>query len=335
MKSRLLITIGLVFLMLFTVSAIDGNASERPRFIKIGASTIGGTFFPICAATAEVLNRNIDGTIFTVTTGGGIINVNKMEAGEMLMAIIPGSSTYAGYAPLEPFTKRAQKQRTIGVFYTFPYHLIVRADSDIVHIKDLKDKRLGVGRRGWSAEAVIRALLETQGITYDSIRASGGQTTMADWAQMRGMFQDRRLDFTMDASPVPSPGITEITTMAPIRLLNVTPDMVEKVRAENAGFYTVKIPGGTYRGQESDVIQMGDPAVMVLSIDVPEDLGYEITKGIFDNVPEIAQVHSALREMAMEKALDGAFIPLHPGAYRYFKEKGLTIPEHLKPRAEL
>lgn len=247
------------------------------------------------------------------------------------MGLTTSSATYLSSKGLEPFTKKTEKVRTIGVYYTYPYNLVVRADSDIHSIKDLAGKKLGVGKKGWSTEEFMRTLLEVEGMSYESIEAKGGRVTGAGWAQMRSMFKDKKLDFTIDPNPPPSSGIMEITALIPVRLLDIGPEAIEKVRKLNPGYSTVTIPGGLYRGQEKEVICVGDPTGMFISSDIADDLAYEITKAIFENTKEISKVHAVLKGMSIQTALKGAYLPLHPGAYKYYKEKGITVPEHLKP----
>ena len=148
---------------------------------------------------------------------------------------------------------------------------------------------------------------------------------------MRSMFKDKKLDFIIDPGNPPSAGITEITTATPIRLIDVGPEALEKVRKANPGYSTVDTPGGLYRGQEKPVVCIGIPAGMVISSDIADDLAYEITKVIFENTKTISKVHKVLKEFSIQNALRGAYLPLHPGAYKYYKEKGIAVPERLKP----
>jgi TRAP transporter TAXI family solute receptor len=321
----------IVCMLVLGISLSPTFAAEKPKFIKIAASSMGGTWFPLCAATAEVLNSNVKETIFTATLGGGISNIKNIEAGNLYMGLGTSSSTYLASKGLGPFTKKAEKVRWIGVYYAYPYNLVVRADSDIKSIKDLAGKKLGVGKKGWSTEEFMRTLLNVYGMSYDSIKDKGGHITFAGWSQMNSMFKDKKLDFIVDPNNPPSPGIMEIAALVPVRLLDIGPEAIEKVRKANPGYSRVTIPGGLYRGQEKEVICVGDPTGMMISREIADDLAYEITKAIFENTKAISQVHDVLKGFSIKSALEGAYLPLHPGAYKYFKEKGIAVPEHLKP----
>jgi TRAP transporter TAXI family solute receptor len=324
-----------VFLMLAVLLLLFGFsktfAAERPKFIKIAASSMGGTWFPLCAATAEVLNNNVKGTIFTATLGAGISNLRNIEAGTLYMGLGTGTSTYLASEGLKPFTKKTKKLRLIGTYYTYPYNLVVRADSNIYSIKDLEGKKVGTQTVGMAGEDFFRNLLSIYGMSYETIKAKGGYVTFAGWGGMNSMFRDRKLDFIIDPNCPPSPGIMEITALTPIRLLDVGPEAIEKLRKINPGYSTVEIPGGLYRGQDKSVVCVGDPTGMIISSDIADDLAYEITKAIFENTAAIGKVHIVLKEFSIKNALRGAYLPLHPGAYKYYQEKGITVPEHLRP----
>ncbi len=318
-------------LMVLCLSLAPATAGEKPKFIKIAASSMGGTWFPLCAATAEVLNRYVKGTTFTATLGGGISNLKNIESGKIFMGIGTGSSTYLASNGLKPFKGKAKKLRLIGVYYTYPYNLVVRADSGINALKDLKGKDLGVGKKGWSTEEAVRNILKTAGLSYDAIKSSGGKITYAGFAQMGGMFKDKKLDMIVDPANPPSPGIIEMTTVTPIRLIAIGQQAIAKLKKINPGYSTVDIPGGLYKGQKEPVVNLGDPAGMVVSADLDDELVYNMTKAIFENAKAISKVHKVLKGFSIKSALKGAYLPLHPGAYRYFKEQGIAVPKHLMP----
>ncbi|RJX35447.1 MAG: TAXI family TRAP transporter solute-binding subunit [Desulfarculus sp.] len=318
-------------LLVLGLSLAPSTAAENPKFIKIAASSMGGTWFPLCAATAEVLNRNIKGTTFTATLGGGISNLKNIESGKLVMGIGTGSSSFQASKGLAPFSKPATKLRLIGIYYAYPYNLVVRADSGIKAVAGLKSKSLGVGKKGWSTEEACRNILATAGLDYQKIKAAGGNVTYAGFAQMNGMFKDKKLDMIVDPNNPPSPGIIEITTVTPIRLIALGPQAIAKLMKVNPGYTTVDIPGGIYKGQDKPVVNLADPAGMIVSKDLSEDLVYAMTKAIFENSGEIAKVHSVLKDFSLKHALKGAYLPLHPGAYRYYKEKGVAVPKNLMP----
>jgi len=328
---KVLAVLTIVTVFVLGLSLSTAFAAKKPKFIKIAASSMGGTWFPVCAATAEVLNRHIKGTIFTTTLGGSISTLKKIDEGTLYMGLSGGSTCYEAAEGIGTFAKKTKKSRTLGVYYSFPFNLVVRADSDIRSVKDLEGKNVSGGKKGWSTELFFTHLLEANGISYDSIKAKGGHVVFAGWSQLISMFKDRKLDCMIDPSPHPSPGVMEITALIPIRLLDLDPETIGKVEKLNRGYVKITCPGGTYRGQDKDVMQLGNPTVMLISSDIKDDLAYEITKTIFENAKDISQVHKVLKGFSIKNAFDGAYLPLHPGAYKYYQEKGMAIPGHLKP----
>ncbi len=325
----LLVSFTAFFILIFNLS--PAIASKKPKFIKIAASSMGGTWFPLAAATAEVLNQNIEGTTFTATLGGGVSNLKNIENGKILMGLGTGSASYMAIQGVAPFSSKAKNLRLIGVYYTYPYNLVVRANSNIHSIGDLRGKNLGVTKKGWSTEVACRNILKTAGLDYDEIKKSGGSITYAGHSQMRGMFKDRKLDFVPDSNNPPSPGIIELSTVTSIRLIDLGPQAIAKLKKINPGYSTIEIPAGTYKGQPNKVINLGDPTGMMVSADLDVHLVYNITKAIFENTGDIAKVHNVLKQFSLDNALNGAFLPLHPGALRYYEEKGIPIPSNLRP----
>ncbi len=328
-KSVIVIYFCAMAILTFMVS--NGYSGERPKFIKIAAASMGGTWFPLCAATAEIMNQKLEGVIATTTLGGGISNLKNIENGNIYMGMSGNSGAYLALKGLEPFTKEYKKVRSLFIFYLSPYHLIVRKDSKIFAVKDLVGKNLVVGEKGWVTEMFMRNLLHAHGLSYEIIKEKGGNINFAGFSQMRIMLLDRKVDFMPDTGIDPSPGIMEITARTPIRLIDIGEKGVKEVRKLNPGYSKITVPGGIYRGQEEDVLCVGEPTGMYISSDLDEKFVYEITKAIFENIKMIKTVHVALKDFSIETALNGAYVPLHPGAYKYYKEKGLEIQDYLRP----
>ncbi len=137
--------------------------------------------------------------------------------------------------------------------------------------------------------------------------------------------KDRQVDVIQLAQPIPNPLVHRLETSFPARVLSVDQKILEGLLEKYPGYVKVKIPAGMYKGQKEDAWTMGDLDVLIIRADLPEDLVYQITKAIYDNPAPFKKL-SWLQNMSYKNATQGVPIPFHPGAAKYFREKGIELP---------
>jgi TRAP transporter TAXI family solute receptor len=300
--------------------------AEDPEFVKIAGSGIAGTWFRICAATAEILNQNLKDTVFTATLGGGLSNIKRVESGQIYMGLTMTSSGLLAHTGKYPFKQKYGKSRALLTVYINPYELVTPAKSEIRGVKDMLGRRFAPSLPGWSTELFSQILLKAHGMSYEDIEKAGGKVHFVNWTEMVKLMKDGRLDAAMFATPDPVPQIMDINTVMPVRIVQVEKPVIDKILEEYPSFVTIKTPANTYKGQTEDVVNIADGVMLMISEDASDHLAYSIVKTIYDNVKTLGKVHPALKVLNPKRGLEGIKIPLHPGAAKYYKEQGIAVP---------
>ncbi|MFQ5913530.1 MAG: TAXI family TRAP transporter solute-binding subunit [Nitrospinota bacterium] len=300
-----------------------GSAAERV-FLKIGSSSLGGSWFPTMSLTASVINYKVPGVISTVTTGGAITNIRNVENAKIDMGFTYTGSVAEAWNTKDPFKKPHRNIRAIGVYYQSAFSITVQAHSPVRTFYDIKGKRTTAGKKGWGSTLAYARMLEAHGLSFDKIRQAGGKVSHVGWSDAVLLMKDRQVDVIQLAQPVPNPLIMQLEASFPVRVLGIEKPILEKILNTYRGYVAVKIPKGIYKGQESDAWTIADNDLLIASTRMPDDLAYKITRAIYEN-PRLFKKLAWLKGMTWKKAAEGVQIPFHRGAARYFKEKGVSV----------
>lgn len=219
--------------------------------------------------------------------------------------------------------KRSIKNiRAIGLYIKSGYHYGVNAESDIYSIADLSDKRIAAGVKGSGTELAFMRLLAEYGITYDSIRAAGGSVQFLGYGEGRMALKDRAVDVAIFDNPAPDPDIVEIELAFPVRVLNIEEDVLARM-AEKYGYGTWVVPGGAYKGTPEEAHVMTVANMLSVRAGLSEDLVYRMTYALYENLERLEEIFAQLGLMDFAASATGIPIPFHPGAEKYWKEKGM------------
>ncbi|RLI79747.1 C4-dicarboxylate ABC transporter substrate-binding protein [Archaeoglobales archaeon] len=288
----------------------------------------GSVYFAVGSMYAKVLNKKAT-MIYAkgVTSGASVANSKAIGKGEALAAIIQNDVTYYAWNKKFQFEDRAIKElRGIATLYPEPIQIVVRADSDIKTLQDLKGKKVVVGAAGSGCAATAERVLKAAGVWND---IEPVYQTFEEAAQSLVLGQ---IDAEFTVIAYPAPAIDQIAVKVPVRLLPVPDDVVEKLHNEGYPFYVkVTIPKDTYNGMDEDVQTIAVKSTLAVHKDVPDDVVYEMTKVLYENIDELAKAHQVAKQIDIHHAFEGLMIPLHPGAIKYYEEQGISVPDSLKP----
>ncbi|RMH52962.1 MAG: TAXI family TRAP transporter solute-binding subunit [Alphaproteobacteria bacterium] len=300
-----------------------GAAAAQERFITIGTGGQTGVYYVVGQSICRLVNRGTAQHNLKCTapsTGGSIANINAIAAGDMDMGVAQSDWQFHAYNGTSQFEgKRVEKLRAVFSVHSEPFTVVARADSGIQTFEDLKGKRVNVGNPGSGQRATMEVVLKAMGWTMDDF-ALASELKPAEQAAALG---DNKVDAIIYTVGHPNGSIQEATSTVEARIIPVTGPAIDKLVAENPYYAKAIIPGGMYPGTPNDVETFGVKATFVTSADVPEDVVYTVVKAVFDNFERFKGLHPAFAHLKESEMIrDGLSAPLHPGAVRYYKERG-------------
>lgn len=310
-----------VFLVACSQSGAGGEGGGS-QDLSLATGSTGGTYYPLGGQIANVWNKYVEGVNVTAqATGASVENLALLARGEADLAMVVNMNAddaYNGRADFEG--QKVTNFGAIGVVYPEVAQAVVLKDSGIKSIKDLKGKRVAVGPQGSGTVNTTKHLLEAHGLSFDDIKpyydAFGDATTK---------LKDGQVDAAFGLLSLPASSIVEITTTKEVRVLEVDDEAMKKLQEKYPFYQPLVIKGGTYKGQDEDVQTATLKAVMYANNELSEDLVYNLTKTMYEKKDEV--VHDAGKQIDLKKALEGVTTPIHPGAKKYFEEKGIPLPE--------
>jgi len=325
MKRKIIALFVLVFALSIVTTACGGAQSgEGVTSTKLLMATggTGGTYYPLGGAIAETWNNHIDGLNVTVqSTGASVENIRLIGSGETEVAMAmngPGIAAVQGTGDFEG--KAVKNFAAVGVIYPEVMQVVAPKDSGIKTIEDLKGKRVSIGPAGSGTASAAIKILESYGIDPEK-DIEKFQDTFADAASK---LKDGLLDAAFAVLAVPAANIIDITTSTPVTIVSIEGEGLDKLLKAEPAFSPYEIPAGTYDGQDQVGHTVSQWAVLYVNKDLSEDLVYQMTKVMYENTDEIAAGHARGNQIKLENAMKGiAPVPFHPGAEKYYKEKGL------------
>ncbi|MFN7105439.1 MAG: TAXI family TRAP transporter solute-binding subunit [Pyrobaculum sp.] len=297
------------------------------KFIIYTGGT-GGTYYPVGTKLRELVNKYASPMSADVrTSGASVANANALAAGDGNLAFIQNDIAYYAYHGLYMFEGR--KIGLAGVLSLYPetIQIVVLANSPIKSVYDLAGRKVAVGATGSGTAVNAEQILKAAGV-WDRV-----EKVYAAFTEAAQMLKLRQVDAAFVVAGYPTSAVVELATTTPVRLVEIPDEVYQKLRQEGYLFFVRQtVPKGTYNGLDSDVKTLAVMAILVVRSDVPEDAVYHFLKTIDTNLAEFRNAHARVSNFAIENALEGMSIPLHPGAVRFYREKGITIPSELLPR---
>ncbi len=297
-------------------SAPVGRAQS---FINVLTGGTSGVYYPLGVAIGKILGDHLpDVKVQVQATKASVENLILLQQGRGEIAFALGDSLKAAWDGDEEagFKRKMDKLRTLGAIYPNYIQIVATADSGIKTLADLKGKSLSVGAPKSGTELNSRAIMAAAGISYKDI----GKVEYLPFAESVDLMKNRQLDATLQSAGLGVASLKDLSVSTDINVVAVPKEVVEKI---GPPFVPVVIPAGTYAGQDKDVSTAAVVNYLVTSSAVSDDIAYQMTKLIYESLGELANAHVSGKEIKLETAAEGSPVPLHPGAIRYYREKGL------------
>ena len=311
--------------VLALVTAVPASAESTDKIITIGTAGVTGVYYPAGGAICRLVNRSRkeSGVRCAVeSTGGSINNLEAIHKHELEMGVIQSDLLYYAYTGTEVFADVGadKKLRTLFSLHSEPFTIVARKDAKINTIDDLKGKRVYTGAPGSGMRATMEMLMQYKGWTNKTFAAVPDLKT-ADQSQA---LCSGKIDAMVYAGGHPNGTIQQVTSFCSTKLVDVSGPVIKRMIDEHPFYANAVIPGGMYAGNPKDVHTFGVRAVLVASADMDDTTAYQVVKAVFDNLENFKTLHPVFATLdAKHMALGGEVVPLHPGAAKYFKEKGL------------
>jgi hypothetical protein len=317
----------LILAVVFAGATFAQQQQPQKKFFVISTGGTGGTYYPLGGILAQGLSERIPGFVATAqASGASVANCNLIKDHQVESAFVQNNVAYYAYNGQKQFEGKAVKNlRGIASLYPETIQIVARADSKIKTVKDIKGKRLIPGDRGSGTEVDTLNVLGAYGYTYKDFAS-------VDWLGFSGAaqrLQDKQADVTFTTAGWPTSAIQELAFGTPITLVPIDEAMIKKLTKEFPFYAKVVIPKDVYK-TKSDVPTITTMAQWVCDESVPEDVVYQMTKALFEGTKDkpsvaelLAKAHAQGKNVTLKNAVVGMAIPFHPGAEKYYKEKGL------------
>ena len=333
MKRLAAATFAVALIAVFGAAALptgDAYAAEDKVFIAIGTGGPTGVYFvvgqSICrlvhkeAAEGRKTGRKHGIRCAAPSTGGSTYNIGQISQGELDFGVAQSDWQYHAYNGTAPDkVKEFKNLRAVFSVHPEPYHIIVGEDSGINSWADLKGKRFNIGNSGSGQRGTTEVLMAAYGTDKSDFKIA---TELTSTEQSKALC-DGKIDAYGYTVGVPNAGVSVATDGCGAKIINLNTDVEKTLVAENAYYAFATIPKGTYKTTDYDVTTFGVMATFVTSADVDEDVVYEVVRAVFENLDDFRKLHPAFANLDPAKMITNALsAPLHPGAIKYYKEKG-------------
>jgi uncharacterized protein len=300
--------------LMFTVST-----SNSAEFINILTGGTSGVYYPLGVGISKIYSDKIkDSKVQVQATKASVENLNLLQDGKGELAFVLGDALKDAWQGNEDagFKTKLDKLRVIGAIYPNYIQIVASKDSKIKTLADLKGKGLSVGAAKSGTELNTRALFKAAGMSYKDL----GKIEYLPYAESVELIKNRQLDATLQSAGLGVASLKDLSTSIDIVVVSVPADIVKKM---GAPFVAAKIPANTYKGQTEDVNTASVINYLVTRKDVSEATAYQMTKLFYESLPEMIASHSAAKDISLKDAAKNPPVPLHSGAAKYYKEKGL------------
>ena len=304
--------------------AFAGHAAAQDRvFFGIATGGTGGTYYPLGGMLAQLISNkvSIGGKKLAATAetaGASVANAQLLARKDIESAFVAADILDAAFTGKGQFEGKAVKNlRALGALYPEQVQLVTLASANVRSFKDLKGKTVSSGSPGSGQWQLLGDLLEAHGMTRKDIGED-----LSSFAQSVDKIKDGNLTASLITAGAPTASITELANARDIRVVPLSGPEIEALRKKQPYYAIVQLPANTYKGQ-APVDTLAVMAIWATHDGLSDAMAYEVTKALYENTEILGQVHPKGKEISLKTALQSISIPLHPGAEKYYREKGV------------
>jgi hypothetical protein len=305
---------------------ICSASAQADTDLSIATGGTGGTYYPLGGGLAELISSYIDGyKAVAEVTGASVENMGLIHREDSDLAIALADTVYQAYHGGDRFNGNKLDVLALASLYPNAIQIVALADSGITSLADLAGKRVSVGAPGSGTEVNAKALLESNGMSFEDFDVRG-----LNFNESADALRDGDIDAGFWSVGPPTSSIVSLATTREISLLSLSQKQLENAQQAVPVFAPYQLRAGVYEGVNTPTMTIGIPNVLTVNAGMTDDLAYKITKLLFEKIEDLRAIHPAADDTTVEFSLESTPIPLHPGAIRYYEEIGKIIPEKLR-----
>ncbi|WP_206931550.1 TAXI family TRAP transporter solute-binding subunit [Roseococcus thiosulfatophilus] len=321
-----------------TLGATTAHAQNARSYV-LTTATIGGTYYPVGVALATLIKVKLQAQLgldmSAISSAGSTENVRLMRENQAQFAILQGLVAQFAGEGAGPFANAGVQRNIRGIlplWYNFEQFVVERSLATTGRIMDMKNleggRRFSMGARGSGLETMHLWLFPNLGVDHTKM-----DLVYQGYGPSAESLMNGNIHGTNFEAGLPTPAVTQAFARAGDRLRFLQWNDEDIRRGNGRASLLVKgiIPAGTYPTQTTEWTTAKLPNYFACNAAVPEEDVYLVTKTIFENLPFLNNIHAATREINLQESLGGYPFPLHPGAIRYYRERGLNVPANLVP----
>jgi len=304
-----------------SVGLMAATSVQAQEKLSIATAGTTGVFYAYGGAVANIVSKYVpEISMVAESTGGTVENIKMLSKAQADLATVSADvahEAYIDYANSRHF--RGKKVEMYGLFnmYQQPHHIVTLQGGRVNDINDIRSRRVVVGAPGSGTEVKTRMMLESLGITYRDFRPE-----FLTFTEGVEALQDGTVEAVFLGVNYPAPAIMSLAMTNPVSLLSLTDAQIGAVQQKYPFLNKAVIPADTYKGVSEDTQTVSVQTLVVSSSTLSEEAAYQIVKAVFEHKDELENINHAFRQTTLESAAD-TFLPLHPGAARYYREVGV------------
>ena len=319
MKRLLMITVAVAPL------ALAGTAvSAADTFVRMISGPSGGSWYPYGAKMMAMVGKKVKNVSASSGPGAGVGNVRNINKTKAEFGWTFAHTAFNAYSGKSKFKSPHTNLRFFANLYSAPLQTAVPANSKIRSYRDLKDKRISPGKLTFSGNIAVEKLMALYGVTYADIKKSGGNIHRVGYKDSVALMKDGHIDAFVGLTTAPNSSFIALAFKPGIRFLPVSNNIADLYIKQNPGFNKSVIRKGTYSGLNEDVLTVGAQNILITHKDVSNTIAYEVAKVIWENHAELVKLNDYWKNVKLSAALQSSAFPVHPGAMRFYREKGIA-----------
>ncbi|MCM3570544.1 TAXI family TRAP transporter solute-binding subunit [Neobacillus mesonae] len=307
------------------------NSSNKKVFVNIATATTAGVYYALGNSIAELWNKKISNVKASAqATAGTPQNIKLLAKKEAQVAFAQNGLALDAWEGRGVFAgKPEQGFRALTYLYPNVCYFVVRTDSGINSLADIKGKRIAPGPVGSGTEGNAREILSVLDIDYKD--KGDAKAQYVGNAEASEMFSNNQVDVTFIAGGIPHSSVVEMLTSTDAKILPITGEVRDMLIKKYPSYFPVTIPANTFKNQTQPVETVAVSNMLIGAADLSDDVVYQMLDTMYKNTDQLEKSFKGAGNMKPEEGINGITVPLHPGAVKYFKEKGVQIPDKLLP----